>query len=413
MKKLEKIKISSNEKNVLSLEKQRKYNKLISKNIDNKDNIKTEFLLKPNRIRNPGIDLGRILAMLAIIIQHIFTHGKGRQKYGHYKKANFLFNSLYLNISTFIFISGYVGYKTTKYSNLLYLWLCTLFYSIGIIKYYSIYKPHIYKKQIELMDFFPVLTYKYWYFTTYFGMYLFLPVCNIGIENMNKSQMKIMIITLIGVYIVLKDYMIPNFDVFQMNGGYSVIWFLIFYSTGAYFGKFKENRGLIKKIVYNIIYIIIFYYTITYSCIELPKIPIKTNNPTYKDKLFNFLKYVLVPRINSLAIILETISLILFLTNINYNKYIAKIITFIGPLTFGVYLIHEHDIIRSNIIYHILNDCSSSLPENTAIKIILIKALKIFGICAIIDYLRNILFQICQIRKICILIEKLIFKILG
>ena len=179
------------------------------------------------------------------------------------------------------------------------------------------------------------------------------------------------------------------------------------------FGKFKENRGLFKKIVYNIIYIIIFYYTITYSCIELPKIPIKTNNPTYKDKLFNFLKYVLVPRINSLAIILETISLILFLTNINYNKYIAKIITFIGPLTFGVYLIHEHDIIRSNIIYHILNDCSSSLPENTAIKIILIKALKIFGICAIIDYLRNILFQICQIRKICILIEKLIFKILG
>ena len=39
-----------------------------------------------------------------------------------------------------------------------------------------------------------------------------------------------------------------------------------------------------------------------------------------------------------------------FRFGIKYNKYLAKIISFIGPLTFGVYLIHEHTLIRAHII---------------------------------------------------------------
>jgi surface polysaccharide O-acyltransferase-like enzyme len=111
--------------------------------------------------------------------------------------------------------------------------------------------------------------------------------------------------------------------------------------------------------------------------------------------------------------ILQSIALMLFLTNIKYNKYIASIITFIGPLTFGVYLIHDNIIIRAKMMSKILNNYSRNLPYNKVIEIILISALKIFARCAIIDYLRNILFKICQIRRICILIEKLIFLILG
>jgi surface polysaccharide O-acyltransferase-like enzyme len=73
------------------------------------------------------------------------------------------------------------------------------------------------------MDFFPVFTSQYWYFTAHFGMYLFLPLINNGILNTNKSQMKIMIIISIGVFIILKDYMFSNKDPFLMNKGYSVI----------------------------------------------------------------------------------------------------------------------------------------------------------------------------------------------
>ena len=379
---------------------------------DNEIKIGSESIPKPIKIRNPGVDLGRILAMLGIIIHHVLLHGRGIKKYRQYKDLEKLNTAVFWHVSTYIFISGYVGYKSTKYSNLLYLWLCTLFYSIGIIKYLTLYKPYIYKKEIELMDFFPVFTNQYWYFTTYFGMYLFLPVINKGIENINKSQLKVMIIMLISVYVIFKDYMFPKNDVLLMNGGYSVIWFLIFYSTGAYFGKFKKDRGLLKKIIYNIIYILIFYYS-TILCFNLPNYPVNNNNPNFKDKFIIFLRYLFITRISALPMILQSISLMLFITNVSYNEILAKIITFIGPLTFGVYLIHDNLIIRAKIMRDILNEYPSNLPFYKVIEALFTVSLKIFVKCIIIDYLRNILFRICQIRRICILIEKLLFLILG
>ncbi len=379
---------------------------------DNEIIIESESIPKPIKIRNPGVDLGRILAMLGIIIHHVLIHGRGIMKYRQYKDLEKLNTAVFWHVSTYIFISGYVGYKSTKYSNLLYLWLCTLFYSIGIIKYLTLYKPKIYKKEIELMDFFPVFTYQYWYFTAYFGMYLFLPVINKGIENINKSQLKVMIIMLISVYVIFKDYMFPKNDVLLMNKGYSVIWFLIFYSTGAYFGKFKKDRGLLKKIIYNIIYILIFYYS-TILCFNLPNYPVNNNNPNFKDKFIIFLRYLFITRISALPMILQSISLMLFITNVSYNEILAKIITFIGPLTFGVYLIHDNLKIRAKIMRDILKEYPSNLPFYKVIEALFTVSLKIFVKCIIIDYLRNILFRICQIRRICILIEKLLFLILG
>jgi len=71
---------------------------------------------------------------------------------------------------------------------------------------------------------------------------------------------------------------------------------------------------------------------------------------------------------SAFPMILQSIALILLITNISYNKYIAKIITFIGPLTFGVYLIHDHTIIRAKFIGNLLNNYSSNLPFNKVIK---------------------------------------------
>ena len=106
-------------------------------NKDNKITIKSQSPPKPIKVRNPGVDLGRILAMLGIIIHHILYHGKAMKKYPKYKVLVNMNSGVFWHVSTYIFISGYIGYKTTKYSNLLYLWLCTLFYSIGIIKYFN------------------------------------------------------------------------------------------------------------------------------------------------------------------------------------------------------------------------------------------------------------------------------------
>ena len=109
--------------------------------------------------------------------------------------------------------------------------------------------------------------------------------------------------------------------------------------------------------------------------------------------------------------ILQSISIALLLTEINYNKYLAKIVTFIGPLTFGTYIIHTHPIILGNILKKLFIKESQNLSLNIVIKLVLIRGLKIFGICLIIDYLRNILFIFIRLRKICIFFERIICKI--
>ena len=111
--------------------------------------------------------------------------------------------------------------------------------------------------------------------------------------------------------------------------------------------------------------------------------------------------------------IIQTISVVLLFTQINYLKILAKIISFFGPLTFGIYLIHNHNFIKTNIIGKLFTKDPKSLSLNTIIKLFLIRGLITFIICIIIEYIRNLIFTFCRIKNICIFIEKKIFKLFN
>ena len=364
------------------------------------------------KIRNPGVDFIRIISMYAIVVHHILLHGGVLSKYYQYKELHLMNISCFWHVSTYALISGYIGYKSNKYSNLLYLSLWTMFYSSLISYYYNKYKPQLYTPKLIYKHFFPVIFDEYWYFTKYFGMYLFLPVINKGIERLTKSELRMVFISLIFIFVIMKDYMNPESDPFTMNGGYSVVWLLICYLIGAYFGKFKHDYHGIKKFIHYFVYIIVFYYS-TILCYKIPNKSIMYGYGYYKIKLMTFLKSIFVMRIYSVPMILQSICVLLLFTQIKYNQYLAKIITFIGPLTFGVYLIHDKPIIRDFVIKNLFKKDPYNLTLRIVIKLVLLRGLKIYGICVFIDYLRHILFTVLRIRKICILIEKIIFKIVN
>ena len=105
----------------------------IKNNNDNNEQIK--------KVRNPGIDLVRLLTMYLIIVTHSlqFTNAY-RLFYNHERILRIIQSCTDWNNNAFILISGIVGYKTNKYSNLLYLWIMVVFYSVGIYKYVITYK---------------------------------------------------------------------------------------------------------------------------------------------------------------------------------------------------------------------------------------------------------------------------------
>jgi surface polysaccharide O-acyltransferase-like enzyme len=184
-------------------------------------------IVKKVKVRNAGVDLVRILSMYSIIIQHILNHGKVINKYNKYRELILMSITCFWNVTTYALISGYIGYKSNKYSNLLYLWFWAIFYSSSINFYINKFRPEFKTGKVNYTNFYPVTFETYWYFTSYFGMYLFLPVINKGIAYLTKIELRIVFITLIVIYIIVKDIVNPKGDPFRMDGGYSSIWLFI------------------------------------------------------------------------------------------------------------------------------------------------------------------------------------------
>ena len=339
--------------------------------------------------------------MYAIVVHHIIHFGNLIKKYRQYPQIYFTNLLCFWHISVFGMISGIVGHNTHKYSNLFYLWFCALFYSVSIHMYYKKNYPYLVKKNKNYECFLPVFTQQYWYFTQYFGMYLFLPLINKGLSIVNKKELKIIVLSMLLVFIILRDYLVPDKDPFRFSSGYSIIGLILLYIIGAYLGKYviSLNRYLFWYILYIITYFCSSYLSYYLEYYRGKKAYLK---------IVIKLKQLFKLRINSIAMILQGVSLILFFSQIKYNKFIAKAISFIGPLTFGVYLSGTHQYIYTYEFPKLLKKYPSNLPLNNLIYLILLKGRQISLVCLFIDYIRLLLFNLFQIRKFCIFVEKII-----
>ena len=369
--------------------------------------IKNKFIKKDliKKERNPGIDLLRLLTMYCIVLNHFLYHGQGINHFYRYKTELLMIHSYTdWHNDAFILISGIVGYKTNKYSNLLYLWLQVTFYSVGIHKYATEYKKGFHVRQDIEKQYYPLIFSQYWYFTIYFGTYLYLPLINKGIEYLTKFELRLVIMSSLGILILWRDYKNRN-DMFKFHGGGSIPWFLLFYTIGGYIGKYKVNyngfKRLILLFIYGSIYLIASHVYFK-ACIK------KEYDFIIFDKKIEIpfeLRKMLNESYDSSLKIIQSISVCLFFLQIPYNKYIGKVICFFGPLAFGIYLIHDNNIIRENVVHKLFIYENRNISLNSVLSIILIKALKASLICLFIEYLRHLLFTILRIKKILIFIE--------
>lgn len=355
--------------------------------------------------RNPGIDLLRIIAMFAIVLHHVLYQGKVLSKYKYYNSLNLIDTSCYFHISNFGMISGIVGSKTNKYSNLIYIWFWTLFYSVGIHFIFKIFKHNCTQKYKSINFFLPVIFEKYWYITKYFGMYLFIPLINKGLSNIKQNELKTIVLSINLILFTYKDLILDKDDPFVVQSGYSPLGLLIFYLTGNYLGKYYIVQNKNKNFFFYLI-CIISYFSSSYLCYYLS---------FYDNKNINMFIYILKKlftlRINSLSMMIQSISLILIFTQIKYNKYISKIVTFLGPLTLGIYLIHCHKYMFINVIYKLFQNYDNILTFKTIFYLVILKSIGIFFICIILDYFRFLIFKALKIRNICNFIDKKLYSI--
>ena len=301
--------------------------------------------------RNYGIDLLRIFSMINIFNLHI-NLGCGiyslKPKSQKFKVIWRLETFSYFGVNCFGLISGFVGYKRYKFSNLIYLWILVFFYSVLKTIIIS-FKIEIEKIKFFL-SFFPILIRRQWYFNAYFSMYLFLPFLNQGISNINRKTYKKIVLFLIGFFSFYNLIgIIFNKNNFHfLYRGFSPLWLIILYIIGAYFAKYiineKSNFNIKNYFFYIIIYIMSSFFTSEIYFILLKEK--KENNRLLINNL-------------SPTILLQAISLIMIFSKLKINdKFIIKIISFFSPLTFSTLLIHDFLFYRSfYIIYVVIIFC--------------------------------------------------------
>lgn len=68
----------------------------------------------------------------------------------------------------------------------------------------------------------------------------------------------------------------------------------------------------------------------------------------YMKEIVCIINKILTKRSDSLLRIAQSITVCLFFLQIHFNKHIGKIICFLGPLSFGIYLIHIHPLMNYN-----------------------------------------------------------------
>lgn len=100
-------------------------------------------------------------------------------------------------------------------------------------------------------------------------------------------------------------------------------------------------------------------------------------------------------RYNSITVLASSFCLFMFFLNLDINnKFVSKIILFLSPLTFGVYLIYDNLYVREVLYTNILHT-RNYLNSNKYFAVAMISILAVFIVCCIIIYyIRFLLFKL-------------------
>lgn len=346
---------------------------------------------------NWGIDFLRIVSMFMVVCLHMLGRG-GILDYapflsGKYEVVWLIEIAAYCAVNCYALISGYVGiHGKYRYSNWVLLWLRVLFYSILITVFFKFAAPSVVGRYEWTSAVFPTSREQYWYFTAYTGLFLLIPVLNFFISHASRKQLKLVVMLGIVLYSVLPELF--RRDIFVTKEGYSPIWMIVLYIIGGYLGKYQ---GWKKKSKRHLGFIYIVCIAVTWLgkfVIEHHRFGVSgdTNQTTF------LVSYT------SPTILLAGIALVILFSKLNVTEKWKKFIKLFAPVSFSVYLIHFHPLVKAYILQDRLKGL---LNYNVVLMLLAFLAIivSVYFICSFIDMIREYIFKKLKVKDRLIKLE--------
>ncbi len=299
--------------------------------------------MKSKRMAN--IELLRILAMIFVVTLHYL--GKGGVPMGWGTPENNM-NTWFawaiqafalVAVNVYVIIGGYFLVESSfKISRIVKLWCQVFFYSAGVWVVFLMLGqvPADYANGYWISMFLlPITSAHYWFASTYIFMCLLAPFMALAARNMTKKQLQTCIAVLLILFSRVWRILLPMSTPID-DRGYGILWFVTLFMIASYIRLHVPANGKWKKPL--------LLYVISSVCLflSLPVIGVVTQKIGKMEGYYNvFFEY------NAPFTIIGAIALFLAFRNMNIKSVKAgKVISLFSGATFGVYLFHEHTLLK-------------------------------------------------------------------
>lgn len=343
-----------------------------------------------------SLDLLRCMAMVMIVCLHIIGQGGIAQNMpnGVGKQILLIFHYFCdCSVNLFLLLSGYVGVKHSfNYTRIVRLYLQTLFWSF-LLHYIYISCG---KTGLNFFHYIPLFTKYYWFFTSYFCLFMAMPAINHVIETMPLEKIKKLLFIFFILFCILPCCSIFGYHSFtggkalMLNNGYSPLWLGYVYLIGGCISKYGINNLLNINLRKRYCVILMVVLSLMGSYLTYHELSFWGRN---LKLYFSFasLNY------NSPFIIFIAIVVFEFFRQIKLTIW-SSFFSFFAKYSFGVFLIHtQYDIyecvLKNRFVWIVSYPC-------VTIFLVVLSAVSIFIIASLMDWVRDLIFSLTGINSI-------------
>lgn len=348
--------------------------------------------------RNYGIDLLRLFSMYLIVIRHFsssFSTSSGMlQGFTGFMCKDVWVSFSLCAVNCYAMITGYVYTSARyRYRNLALLWLRVVFYTIPFsVIFYLLRLPSPLPIRTVIAGFFPVLSHTYWYVSSYVILFLFIPVLNLGISQLNQKQLKSIILGLLLIFSVLEPLYAWLLDI---GNGFDSLWLIVMYLIGTYVRKYEPFAQWRSQKAFSVYAVFCIASLALELMLRYAEAALKNSN-TFITVILQMYQKMIVSNVSLFVVGAALFLLVAFRNLHSLPPALCKAISLTAPLSFGVYIIHTYPQVAN-----ILRSFARKLPYCGFFQpfAVLAGCFVIFAACIFTDWIREQLFQKLHVRQ--------------
>ena len=337
--------------------------------------------------RLANIDLLRIIAMFCIVVGHCIMYSvvgvdwTAKPIDVNSTSAMLAWGEMYwmlflsaIGVNSFVMISGYLLAESGfRWKSVAKTWLATFTYSFVITLIFLLCGKATVTDLLKSAA--PVYFGQYWFMSIFIGLSLVAPFLSKLVGTISKKDYIIMLIVLSVLNLRLFKW--PYGEIY--GGPMSLMWFIYLFLVGAFVRKYRPFTGF--RHFGKCYFAFGILLASAYMVLQLVQYKLNGRPLNYGGTFNNSFTFV-----TSLLIFLWAVYLTI------PESRVSSLISSVGPLALGVYLVSEHPLLRHVIwdeIFHLRGYVDSPWVP----LVVLGASLAVFAFGLAVEWLRKLIFK--------------------